>query len=407
MNDLEAFRILFCFAPADDEPDGPISEISKTVDQQPGPAASKNAARLDRVRKEIRQREAIMARQGTVVATWRTRHGRKVGPYYRLAWREDGRQKSLYLGGSTELAQAVRQILAELQRPLRVDRAFLAARKQGWAALRAHKIVLARELARYGLYLHGWEVRGWRNTTLFEKWPLPPEEPEMRCLTANAVAHASELPLRKNGPDVDQQLRLADPSPPANRRNRTPLTNGPVGRERPLLWPAKQNHPWQNHAGGASFCPPMILPPHDSAGLGSSVGSSHPTWSMADFALMASVSFASLWSCDRGFYRNAKGPQRGERHGRCVPRQDRPFRRNGPGVDQRARPADPLRPANWRNRILLTNGPVACQRSPPPPRALHPGYGPKAMLGRNPTSSFVARGPMRARSPPTSAPSRW
>ncbi len=92
MNDLDAFRILFCFAPAPEAPQGPVSESSNRVDQQPGPADPETAARLDRVRETVRQREAIMARQGTVVATWRTRQGRKVGPYYRLAWREAGRQ---------------------------------------------------------------------------------------------------------------------------------------------------------------------------------------------------------------------------------------------------------------------------------------------------------------------------
>jgi hypothetical protein len=265
----------------------------------------------------------------------------------------------------------VRQLLADLQRPLRVDRAFQAARKQGWAALRAHKIVLGRELARYGLYLRGWEVRGWRNTTFFEKWPLPPEEdePEIPPPAAIAITRASELPIRKNGPHVDQRPGPADPSLPANRRNRISLTNGPVGRERSLLWPTGQNHPWQNHAtGGASFCPPMILPPHDSAGLGSSASSARP-WSMAHFALMASVSFASLWACDRGPYGNATGPRRRDRHtGRGV-HTDRRFRRNGRNVDQHPRPADLPGRANWRNRILLTNRPAGRARSPPEPGA--------------------------------------
>jgi hypothetical protein len=277
MNDLDAFRILFCFAPADDEPDAPISEILKTVDQQPTAVSGEIAARLDRIRKEVRQREAIMARQGTVVATWRTRQGRKAGPYYRLAWREGGRQKSLYLGRSAELAQAVRQMLAELQRPLREDRAFRAARKQGWAALRAHKIVLARELARYGLYLHGWEVRGWRNTTLFDQWPLPPLPPQSQVPCPTVVAKAPDLsgaavdtpigadptccgaavpavqgrvcrqdrPFRRNGPDVDQHVRGADPRLPTNWRNRILLTNGRAARRRSLPGSPVQREPYR------------------------------------------------------------------------------------------------------------------------------------------------------------------
>jgi hypothetical protein len=343
MNDLDAFRILFCFAPADDEPGGPISELSKRVDQQPGPADGEIAARLDRVRQEVQQRQAIMARQGTVVAGWRTRQGRKVGPYYRLAWREDGRQKSLYLGCSTELAQAVRQMLAELQRPLRLDRAFLAARKQGWAALRAHKVVLARELARYGLYLHGWEVRGWRNTTLFEKWPLPPE-PEIPCLT-----------LSEDAPDLAAAADTAD----------------------------TVSAPDQTCCGAAVPAAPTAgetSAPQELPGLPSS-----PGVFMENFAFAFSVAFASLWSVDRGPYGNAIAPQRRERH-RGFPREDRPFRRNGPDVDQHPGPADPSRRENWRNRILLTNWPAGGARPPPWPRALHPRHGPGAMPRMHRTS---------------------
>jgi hypothetical protein len=197
MNDLDLFRILFLGEPVADEPEGPISEISRSVDQQPAPLSGEIAAKLDRGRELVRQRSPILARQGTVVASWRTRHGRKVGPYYRLAWRERGRQKSLYLGCSAELAQAVRHMLAELQRPLREDRALRAEIQRAWAAFRAHKVVWARELARFGLYLHGSEIRGWRNTTLFDEWPLPQD--------------------RKNAPDVDQRPVVACPLPASFR----------------------------------------------------------------------------------------------------------------------------------------------------------------------------------------------
>jgi hypothetical protein len=323
MNDLDAFRILFCFAPADDGPERPLSEISRTVDQQPGPANAEIAAKLDRVQQAIRQRGAIMARQGTVVTTWRTRQGRKVGPYYRLAWREDGRQKSLYLGCSTELAQTVRQMLADLQRPLRVDRSFQAARKQGWAALRAHKIVLARELARYGLYLHGWEVRGWRNTTFFEEWPLPPE-PQLPCPTVVENA-PGPLEAATNAPTDPGQTCCGAAVPAALR--------------------ARMRHASQK----------LSAPPRSPGVL------------MENFAFAFSVTFASQWSHDRGPHSSATGPHRRERHSASVPHQDRPFRKNQADVDQRSGPAEPPRRANRRNRVLLTNRPAARERSPPWP----------------------------------------
>jgi hypothetical protein len=218
----------------------------------------------------------------------------------------------------------VRQILADLQRPLRVDRAFLAARKQGWAALRAHKVVLARELARYGLYLHGWEVRGWRNTTLFEEWPL---EPQVACPT-----------VVESVPDLSRTVADTPPGP------------GPTYCDAavPAALPA-----------GETPTPQELPGPPTSPGV-----------FMENFALAFSVCFASPWSLGRGPYSNAMAPRRRERHRGCVCDQDRPFRRNGPIVDQRARPAVTSLPANWRNRIPLTNGPADSERLPRAPPTL-------------------------------------
>ena len=40
----------------------------------------------------------LFAAQGSVVATWRNRGSKRFGPYYRLAYRRHGRQRSIYLG---------------------------------------------------------------------------------------------------------------------------------------------------------------------------------------------------------------------------------------------------------------------------------------------------------------------
>jgi len=63
----------------------------------------------------IRTHAGIFARCGSVVASYRSKNGRRCGPYYRLAYRADRRQRSLYLGTSEELAAQVRSLLAELQ----------------------------------------------------------------------------------------------------------------------------------------------------------------------------------------------------------------------------------------------------------------------------------------------------
>lgn len=181
--------------PATDAAGRPISEIPGAVDQKAAarPALSEtDAARLDEIREIIRQRCTTMARQGTVVSTWRTYQGHLLGPYYRLAWREDGRQRSAYLGRSPELARAVQQVLDNLQRPLRHERRTEEAIRRAWTALRAQRIIWARELAVYGLYLHGWDVRGWRGTTLFSTWPLPKPPQLVRPETLERPADLTE-----------------------------------------------------------------------------------------------------------------------------------------------------------------------------------------------------------------------
>ena len=132
-----------------------------------------------------------------MVATWRRRgpQTKAFGPYYRLRYREDGRQRSVYLGRAEEkgtgpicakhraptkgrsgrsgkldlspsLVEQVRRMLADLQQPRRQRRAINRLRRQVCAALRAQKGRLDTQLRRFGLRLQGFEVRGWRTSTL-------------------------------------------------------------------------------------------------------------------------------------------------------------------------------------------------------------------------------------------------
>ena len=143
--------------------------MARSVDQQTHASIRLIAARRD-----------LFARQGTVVATWRQRPRAdplptsKCGPYYRLAYREDGRQRSIYLGREGPLVDKVRQMLADLQRPLRQQRAINRVRRQVCAALTAQKRRVDAQLRPLGLRLKGFEVRGWRTSLLRGLWPTPP-----------------------------------------------------------------------------------------------------------------------------------------------------------------------------------------------------------------------------------------
>jgi hypothetical protein len=111
-------------------------------------------------------RPELFMRQGHIAASWRCREGKRFGPYYRLGYRENGRQHSVYLGRASELVDCVRQRLAALQRPKVERRAVRSLERQVRAALRSEKRHLNALLCPYGLYMKGFEVRGWRFSPL-------------------------------------------------------------------------------------------------------------------------------------------------------------------------------------------------------------------------------------------------
>ena len=110
----------------------------------------------------LASRPELFAAQGHVAAGYRTRNGRKLGPYYRLAYRENGRQHSIYLGRPGELVDRVRRRLGELQRQRIQFRALRSMERQVRASLRVEKRHLASLLRPYGLRMKGMEIRGWR-----------------------------------------------------------------------------------------------------------------------------------------------------------------------------------------------------------------------------------------------------
>jgi hypothetical protein len=88
--------------------------------------------------------------------------GRWLGPYFRLAYRDGARQRSIYLGRCVELARRVRELLAELQRPRRQRLVFARLVAQVRASLRSAKAEFERRLAVRGIRLEGFEFRGVR-----------------------------------------------------------------------------------------------------------------------------------------------------------------------------------------------------------------------------------------------------
>jgi hypothetical protein len=130
----------------------PELEKPDSVDQKSG-----------EVLKFLADHTALFCRQGSVQASWRSHHGKRLGPFFRLAYRHAGTQSAIYLGADAALAEEVRRVLEEMQAPLRErrerDRQLALMR----AALKKHKNDLRQALKRLGLVLKGSQIRGWRN----------------------------------------------------------------------------------------------------------------------------------------------------------------------------------------------------------------------------------------------------
>jgi len=115
------------------------------------------------ISKRIRSRPDIFTRQGAVVESWREYDGRKLGPYFRLSYRDDGRQRSIYLGPSRRFADRIRKLLKEMQSPAKQQRELDQIRALVRAALRKQKKRWDEDLNQAALYAKGYEVRGWND----------------------------------------------------------------------------------------------------------------------------------------------------------------------------------------------------------------------------------------------------
>ncbi len=139
--------------PAPSTPNTPPALKPGAQSLAPGPRSP-----LDFIRANLH----IFTRRGSVVASYRTKNGRRFGPYYRLAYVDNGRQRSRYLGRASRLVRRVRRLLARFQKPRNDRRQLARADRQRKTNLRRAKRHWQQTLLAYGLYARGWGVRGLR-----------------------------------------------------------------------------------------------------------------------------------------------------------------------------------------------------------------------------------------------------
>jgi hypothetical protein len=111
--------------------------------------------RLERIRDNLRA-------GGTVVSTWRSYKGQRLGPYFRLAYRVGGRQKSVFIGRDVELAENVRNYLRTLQHQRNKNSNLNRMRRVAAKQFAVSRKQFGTELAAVGLRLRGSQVIGWR-----------------------------------------------------------------------------------------------------------------------------------------------------------------------------------------------------------------------------------------------------
>jgi hypothetical protein len=126
----------------------PLPEKSQFVGQ-------KKLARFEKTINFILDNSLIFSATGVITCNWRYYCNRRIGPYFRLVFRQQNRQKSIYLGRSEELAQVVRNLLINLQYARCIRRLRAKIRK----SLRLEKTRLQNYLKSYGYYLKGFEFR--------------------------------------------------------------------------------------------------------------------------------------------------------------------------------------------------------------------------------------------------------
>jgi hypothetical protein len=132
----------------------------------------------------------LFAVQGSVQESYRWYQGRQLGPFFRLSFRQAGKQRSRYLGRDPALAAQIESRLQELQAPLvtarQIERSLAEHRRQ----LKLAKVEFRRHVEAHQLRLQGNEVRGWRTRANVALAPLSGAAREGAGMAAERTASA-------------------------------------------------------------------------------------------------------------------------------------------------------------------------------------------------------------------------
>jgi hypothetical protein len=138
-------NVEFLQTSAENAPRAENAEFGETSAEKPSPcknaeylnsSAEKDGRQFVRVHSQLLALQRTLAFGGFVRSYWKNYRGQRLGPYYRLVFRHNGRRRSIYLGSSSPLADRVRRLLDEWQHPRRQKLYLRKLKARARAALR-------------------------------------------------------------------------------------------------------------------------------------------------------------------------------------------------------------------------------------------------------------------------------
>ena len=100
-----------------------------------------------------------LVNQGFLTAEYRVHGAARLGPYFKLRWRSNGRQRVKYLGRDVDRAEAISDAISSLREGKRRQDQLAALVADARKSLRRAKQAMNAAMANQGRYFHGFAGR--------------------------------------------------------------------------------------------------------------------------------------------------------------------------------------------------------------------------------------------------------
>jgi hypothetical protein len=122
-------------------------------------AHENNPARLEKLRLQLLAHQELIAKDGCLAATWKNYRGKRLGPYYRVEFRQDRAVKTIYLGRDPLLVEFATALIDDIKKPSRQKRYLRRLRAEIRASLRRTFAEAEQFVAPFGYHRRGLSFR--------------------------------------------------------------------------------------------------------------------------------------------------------------------------------------------------------------------------------------------------------